>query len=426
MSQAVAATQPKTSNLRWYICALLFFATTVNYIDRQVLGTIAPELQREIGWTEGEYSYIVNAFQIAYAIMFLVWGGIIDRIGVKVGFAIAVAFWSLAGMSTALATTAFGFGIARFLLGIGEAANFPASVKTVAEWFPKRERSFATGVFNAGTNVGAIIAPAAAIMLYEKFGWQSAFIFTGVVGFIWLIFWWIYYERPEDHKGLSTAEFQLIRSDNEEVLTEKTPMWTLLKYRQLWAFALGKMLTDPVWWFYLFWLPKFLSSNYGINGRARIPYLTAIYIIADVGSVGGGWIATALIKRGWTLNKARKTALFLFAFMMPLATVAYFSKSAWTAVVLVGIAAGAHQGWSANLFTLTGDMFPRKAIGSVVGIGSCAGALGGVMMATYVGKLLDGNPNYYLPMFIIAGVTYLVAWGVIHLLAPKLEPAKID
>lgn len=426
MSQVVAASQPKTSNLRWYICALLFFATTVNYIDRQVLGTIAPELQKQIGWTEGEYSQIVNAFQIAYAVMFLAWGGIIDRIGVKLGFTIAIVIWSLAGMGTAFASTAFGFGFARFVLGLGEAANFPASVKTVAEWFPKRERSFATGVFNAGTNVGAIIAPIAAILLYEHFGWRSAFIFTGLVGFLWLIFWWIFYERPEDHRGLSEAEFKLIRQDEEEVLTEKTPMLALLKYRQLWAFALGKMLTDPVWWFYLFWLPKYLSSNFGINGRARIPYLVVVYLIADVGSVGGGWIASALIKRGWTLNRARKTSLFIFAFVMPLVTVAYYSKSAWTAVVLIGIAAGAHQGWSANIFTLSTDMFPRKAVGSVVGIGSCAGALGGVMMATYVGSLLDKNPNYYLPMFIIAGVTYLVAWGVIQLLAPRLEPAQID
>ncbi|HYE76131.1 MAG TPA: MFS transporter [Blastocatellia bacterium] len=427
MSQAaVALGQAKTKHLRWYICALLFFATTVNYIDRQVLGTIAPELQREIGWSELEYSQIVNAFQIAYAMMFLAWCGIIDRIGVKLGFAIAVVIWSLAGMGTALAASAFGFGIARFVLGLGEAANFPASVKTVAEWFPKRERSFATGVFNAGTNVGAIIAPIAAILLYENFGWRSAFIFTGLVGFVWLLFWWIYYDRPEDHPRLSAEEFKMIRGEEEPPLTEKTPMLPLLKYRQLWAFALGKMLTDPVWWFYLFWLPKFLSSNYGINGRARIPYLVVVYLIADVGSVGGGWIASALMKRGWTLNRARKTALFIFAFIMPLVTAAYYSKSAWTAVILVGIAAGAHQGWSANLFTLTADMFPRKAVGSVVGIGSCAGALGGVMMATYVGSLLDANPNYYLPMFIIAGVTYLVAWGVIQLLAPKLEPAKID
>ncbi|HMY70341.1 MAG TPA: MFS transporter, partial [Blastocatellia bacterium] len=310
--------------------------------------------------------------------------------------------------------------------GIGEAANFPASIKAVAEWFPKRERSFATGVFNAGTNVGAIIAPAVAILLYEKVGWRSVFIFTGAVGFLWLAFWWAFYQRPEDHSRLSDDEFKQIRDGEEEPITEKVPMLPLLRFPQTWAFSLGKMLTDPVWWFYLFWLPKFLSSNYGIKGRDRIIYLTVVYIIADVGSVFGGWLASALTKRGWTLNRARKLSMFIFAFMMPLATVAYYSKNAWVAVILIGIAAGAHQGWSANLFTLTTDMFPRKAVGSVVGIGSCAGALGGVLMSTYVGTLLDKNPNYYLPMFIIAGVTYLVAWGAVQLLAPKLEPAKID
>jgi ACS family hexuronate transporter-like MFS transporter len=425
-ASTIEAAGSKTRHLRWYICALLFFATTVNYIDRQVLGTIAPELQREIRWTETDYSNMVNAFQVAYALMFLFWGRIIDRIGVKLGFAIAIVFWSLAGMSHALAATAIGFTVARFALGIGEAANFPASIKTVAEWFPKRERSFATGVFNAGTNVGAIIAPAAAILLYENFGWRSAFIFTGLVGFLWLAFWLWYYESPEKHPRLSKEEFALIREDGEEPVMEKTPMVALLKYRQLWAFAFGKMLTDPVWWFYLFWLPKYLDTNFGIKGRDRIIYLTVVYIIADVGSVGGGWMAAALIKRGWTLNRARKLALFVFAFVMPLVTITYYAKSAWTAVILIGIAAGAHQGWSANLFTLTADMFPRKAVGSVVGIGSCAGALGGVLMSTYAGNVLEKNPSYYLPMFLIAGLTYLIAWGVIQLLAPKLEPARIE
>ncbi|MFN7946320.1 MAG: MFS transporter [Blastocatellia bacterium] len=431
--RAASSSLATISHLRWYICALLFFATTVNYIDRQVLGTLAPELQQKIGWTESEYSQIVIAFQIAYAVMFLVWGGIIDRIGVKLGFAIALVLWSLAGMSHALAASAFGFSVARFFLGIGEAANFPASVKTVAEWFPKKERALATGIFNAGTNVGAIIAPATALLLSEKFGWQSAFIFTGAVGFLWLIFWWWLYQRPETHPRLSAEEFSLIREGEEEVAGQKASLaetlrqWaSLLQYRQLWAFAFGKMLTDPVWWFYLFWLPKFLNKNFGVKGTALIPYLTAVYIIADVGSVGGGWISSALIRRGWTVNRARKTALLLFAVVMPLVTIAHFTSSAWTAVLMIGIAAGAHQGWSANLFTLTADMFPRRAVGSVVGIGSCAGALGGILLPYYAGRVLDQNPGYYLPMFIIAGVTYLIAWAVIHSLAPRMEPAKID
>ncbi|HZS10448.1 MAG TPA: MFS transporter [Blastocatellia bacterium] len=424
--KSVAASLASVKNLRWYICGLLFFVTVVNYIDRQVLSTLAPELQQKIGWTESEYSQIVIAFQVAYGVMFLVWGGIIDRIGVKLGFTIAVIWWSLSGMSTALATSAMGFVIARSLLGVGEAANFPAALKTVAEWFPKKERALATGIFNAGTNVGAIIAPAAALTLSEKFGWQSAFIFTGAVGLLWLAFWWLLYQRPESHPRLSAEEFKLIREGEEETTKEKVPWLSLLGYRQLWAFAFGKMLTDPVWWFYLFWLPKFLNKNFDIKGTALIPYLTAVYIIADVGSVGGGWLSSTLIKRGWTINRARKTALLLFAAIIPPVIIAHYTHSVWTAVIVIGVAAGAHQGWSANLFTLATDMFPRKAVGSVIGIGSCAGAIGGILLPFYAGKVLDQNPKYYLPMFIIAGVIYLIAWAVIQLLVPRLEPAKID
>ncbi len=425
ISSSVLAAAGKIKHLRWYICGLLFFATVVNYIDRQVLGTLAPELQNTIGWTESEYSNIVISFQLAYAIMFLVWGGVIDKIGVKLGFTIALIMWSFAGMGHAFAATAFGFGVARFFLGIGEAANFPASLKTVAEWFPQKERAMATGIFNAGTNVGAIIAPATALVLSAKFGWQSAFIFTGAVGFLWLIFWWWLYQSPEKHPRLSSEELTLIQ-DGVKVDIEKTTPWLpLLGMRQTWAFAVGKMMTDPVWWFYLFWLPKFLNKNFGIKGTALIPYLTVVYLIADVGSVGGGYLSSTLIKRGWTVNKARKTALFLFAIVMPLVTIAHFTTSVWTAVIMVGIAAGAHQGWSANLFTLTTDLFPRKAVGSVVGIGSCAGALGGIMLPLYAGKVLDKNPSYYLPMFIVAGVTYVLAWVAINILTPKMEPAKL-
>ena len=415
----------KIKHLRWYICGLLFFATVVNYIDRQVLGTLAPELQNKIGWSEADYSNIVISFQFAYAIMFLVWGGVLDKIGVKIGFSIALVMWSIAGMGHAFAATAFGFGVARFGLGIGEAANFPASLKTVAEWFPKKERALATGIFNAGTNVGAIIAPATALVLSAKFGWQSAFIFTGAVGFLWLIFWWVFYQRPEDHPRLSSEELKLIRAGEKEEDETKTPWLPLLGMRQTWAFAVGKMMTDPVWWFYLFWLPKFLNKNFGIQGTDLIPYLTVVYIIADIGSVGGGYLSSALIKRGWTVNKARKTTMFLFAAIMPIVILAYFTNSVWLAILLIGIATGAHQGWSANLFTLTTDMFPRKAVASVVGIGSCAGAIGGMLLPYYIGKVLGQNPGNYLPMFIIAGVIYLLAWVAINSLAPKLEPAKI-
>jgi MFS transporter, ACS family, hexuronate transporter len=416
----------KIKHLRWYICALLFFATTINYIDRQVLGTLAPELQTKIGWSELDYGRIVIAFQISYAVMMLISGRIIDKIGTKLGFAIAIVWWSLAAMAHALAGSARGFAVARFFLGVGEAANFPASVKTVAEWFPKSERALATGIFNAGTNVGAILAPATALWLSAAFGWQSAFIVTGAVGFVWLIFWWWLYEQPEKHARLSAAEFAHIRQGEEEQTTEKVSWFKLLGYRQLWAFALGKMLTDPVWWFYLFWLPKFMAGEHNIRGLALIPYLTTVYIIADVGSVGGGWISSALIKRGWTVNAARKTALLTFALMVPFVIIASQTRSAWLAVILIGIAASAHQGWSANLFTIPSDMFPRKAMGSVIGIGSCAGGLGGILVAEFAGRVLNADPRFYLPMFIVAGVAYLIALGIIHLLVPKLEPARLD
>lgn len=433
MSQNVASTVKaaaesvgKIKNLRWYICGLLFFVTVINYIDRQVLSVLEPDyLKQAIGWSELEYGRIVLVFQLSYAAMFLVFGRIMDWIGTKAGFAIAVVWWSLAAIGTALARTPFGFGVARLFLGMGEAANMPGAVKTIAEWFPKSERALATGIFNAGTNVGAILAPIVALTLAEYFGWQSAFVVTGALGFVWLIFWWFMYRRPEEHPRLSVEELQHIESDREEIVTGKVPWLSLLGYRQTWAFALGKMLTDPIWWFYLFWLPKFLSNNHGIKKFALIKYLIVVYLIADVGSVAGGWISSALIKRGWTVNAARKTAMLIFAASMPVVIIASQVQNVWTAIILIGFAAGAHQGISANLFTLTSDMFPKKAVGSVMGIGSCAGSIGGVVVAEFAGRVLNADPSFYTPMFVIAGTSYLVALGLIHLLSPKLEPAKI-
>ena len=415
----------KIKNLRWYICGLLFLATVVNYVDRQVIGALAPELQEKIGGNEAEYSNIVIAFQIGYAIMFLVWGRVIDKIGVKIGLAIGLIVWSIAGMAHGLAATAMGFGVARFFLGVGEAVIFPGSLKTTTEWFPKKERALANGLFNAGTNVGAIVAPATALTLSKYFGWQSAFIFTGGVGFLWLAAWWFLYEQPEKHPRLAAEELEFIKDGEVETKEKGVPWLSLLGYRQLWCFAFGKMLTDPVWWFYLFWLPKFLNKNYGIKGLALIPYLTFIYFIADIGSVGGGYMSSRFLKNGWTVNRARKLTLFCFAFIMPIVTAAYFAKNAWTAVVLISIAAASHQGWSANMYTVATDLFPKRAVASVIGIGSCAGAIGGTLMPLVAGSVLTKNPSYYLPMFIICGVTYLVAWGVMHLFSPRMEPAKL-
>ena len=410
---------------RWVICALLFFATTINYIDRQVLGILAPDLQKEIGWSELDYGRIVVAFQVSYAVMMLVWGRILDRIGTKIGLGIAVTWWSFAAMGTALARSAMGFGFARFMLGVGEAANFPASIKTVAEWFPKSERAFATGIFNAGTNIGAIVAPISVPLIAEAWGWRAAFVLTGALGFLWLIGWWAMYQTAAVHPRLKEAERRYILDGLEEPITAKTPLSEVLGYRQLWAFALGKMLTDPIWWFYLFWLPKFLASEHGIRGRALIPYLTTVYIISDVGSVVGGYVSSALIKRGWSVNAARKTTMGIFASVVPTVIIASQTKSAWLAVILIGIATACHQGWSANIFTLASDMFPRRAVGTVVGFGGFAGGVGGILIAEFAGRVLNANPRYYLPMFIVAGTIYLVALAVVHSLAPRLEPAPM-
>jgi MFS transporter, ACS family, hexuronate transporter len=420
------ASASKVGHFRWVICALLFFATAINYIDRQVLGILAPDLQREIGWSELDYGRIVIAFQISYAVMMLVSGRIIDKIGTKVGFAVAIAWWSLAAMGHAFARSAVGFGVARFFLGVGEAANFPASIKTVAEWFPKKERAFATGIFNGGTNIGAIIAPITVPLIASAWGWQAAFILTGAIGFVWLVLWLLLYRSPETHPRLSPAEREYIRDGVEEPITSKVHWLSLLGHRQLWAVAFGKLMTDPIWWFYLFWLPKFLAQEHGIRGKALIPYLTTVYIISDLGSMVGGYISSKLIARGWTVNRARKTAMLVFASLVPSVIFASQTRNAWIAVLLIGLATACHQAWSANIFTLASDMFPRRAIGSVIGIAGFAGGIGGVLVAEFAGRVLQRDPSFYLPMFVVAGTAYLAALLVIHLLAPRLTPAPID
>ena len=415
----------RRGRVRWIICALLFFAATINYIDRQVLGILAPDLQKEIGWTELDYGRIVIAFQIAYAVMMLVWGRLLDKIGTKVGFAIAVVWWSVAAMGTALARSAVAFGAARFLLGVGEAANFPASIKTVAEWFPKSERAFATGIFNSGTNIGAVVAPLTVPLMAQAWGWQAAFVATGAIGFVWVVAWWIFYHGLDVHPSVNEAERQYIRDGADEPITTKVPLAQVLGYRQLWAFSIGKLLTDPVWWFFLFWLPKFLAQEHNIRGVALIPYLTTVYLVADVGSVLGGYVSSTLIKRGWTVNRARKTAMGIFAAIVPSVIVATQTRSAWLAVGLIAVATACHQAWSANLFTLSSDMFPRRAVGTVVGFGGFMGGIGGILIAEFAGRVLQRDPSYYLPMFVIAGTIYLIALGIIHLLAPRLERAEL-
>jgi len=407
---------------RWVICGLLFFATTVNYVDRQVLGILSKDLKASIGWTEVDYGNIVAAFNAAYAFGLLLAGRLMDRIGTRAGYALAIVWWSLAAMGHALARTPFGFGVARAALGIGEAGNFPAAIKTVAEWFPKKERAFATGIFNAGSNVGAIVAPLTVPWIATHLGWRWAFILTGAIGFIWLLFWLPVYKRPEKHPKVSQAELDHIQSDPPDPPAMKVPWVSLIPHRQTSAFAIGKYLTDPIWWFYLYWIPGFLRDNHGLDLTTIGPPLIAIYLIADIGSIGGGWLSSMFIKRGWTINRSRKTAMLICALVVTPIIFAANVKNLWAAVALIGLAAAAHQGWSCNLFTTTSDMFPRQAVGSVVGIGGMAGALGGATMAVATGYILQSTGQNYSIVFMIAGTAYLVALLVIHLLAPNLEP----
>jgi ACS family hexuronate transporter-like MFS transporter len=422
-AQTASSVTARVGYYRWRICALLFAATTINYIDRQVLGVLAPDLGRIVGWSELEYSYIVTAFQAAYAIGLVSAGAIIDRVGTRIGYALAIGVWSLAAMGHALAATVTGFAIARFLLGLGEAGNFPAAIKTVAEWFPRRERALATGIFNSGSNVGAILAPFAVPLIAVTWGWQWAFLFTGVLSVAWLVTWLTTYHPPAQHAGLSAAELAYIRSDPDEA-TDKPPWLQLLRHREAWAFVAGKFITDPIWWFFLFWLPKFLNSEYGLTLTKLGPPLIAIYLMADVGSIGGGWLAGRFLKRGWTVNRARKSAMLFCALAILPIVFAARAHNLWVAVVLIGFATAGHQGWSANLFTLTSDLFPRRAVASVVGLGGFAGALGGMLISTLTGFLLETTGSY-VPVFVMAGFAYLFALALVHLLVPRLTPARI-
>ena len=411
-------------NYRWIICALLFFATTINYVDRSVFGVLEPELKEKIGWTATEFGDINAYFNLAYAIGFLFAGWMIDKFGVRFGYAFSLTVWSLAAASHAFARDATQFAMARFALGLGEAGNFPAAIKTVAEWFPKKERALCTGIFNAGSNVGAILAPAVVPTLVIYYGWQSAFVLTGLIGLIWVFFWWPVYHRPQDHPRLSAEELAYIESDPADPAV-KVPWAMLLPHRQTWAFAIGKFMTDAIWWFYLFWFAKFMNETFGVDIKSIGPPMITVYLLADVGSIAGGWQSSWLLKKGWTANAARKTAMLTCALLVIPVVFAPLTSNMWVAVLLIGLATAAHQGFSANLFTLTSDMFPRYAVGSVVGIGGFAGAMGGYLMNRGAGRLKDMTGDYFY-MFAIAGSAYLIALLIIHILVPRLEPVQLD
>ena len=433
---------PRVGHYRWLICALLFVAATVNYIDRQVIGILKPTLQHEFGWSEVDYGDIVFAFQLAYAAGLLLAGRMIDWLGTKLGFTVAIVIWSIAAIAHAEAAvfgpavasflamfgltysaSVAGFMLARVALGFGEAGNFPASIKTVAEWFPKRERALATGIFNSGTNVGALITPLVVPWITIQFGWYWAFIATGLLGFVWLAFWWPMYRKPEEHPRVGAAELALIQSDPPES-TVSVPLKEILPHRQAWAFAIAKFMTDPIWWLYLFWVPDFFSRQFGLDLKSLGLPLVVIYQMASVGSIGGGWLSSTLIRRGWTINAARKTAMLVCALLVLPIMVASQAKSVWMAVAIVGLAAAAHQGWSANVFTLVGDMFPKQAVATVVGFGGMAGAIGGMLIAKLTGFLLQTTGSY-LVVFVIAGTAYLAALAIVQLIVPRLDPARL-
>jgi ACS family hexuronate transporter-like MFS transporter len=431
----------KIGKYRWTICTLIFFATTINYLDRAVISLLKSDLTKEFKWTETDYSNLVIAFQLSYAIGMLGVGRFIDKVGTKMGYAISLIAWSIAAMGHALVRSTFGFFIARSALGITEAGNFPAAIKTTAEWFPKKERAFATGIFNSGSNVGAIIAPLIVPWIAVHLGWRWAFVITGAIGLIWLLFWFMIYQVPAKHKRLSKAEYDYIHSDRDEAtvtanaagVIERVSWFRLLSFRQTWAFVLGKFLTDPVWWFYLFWLPAFLKAQYGLTGTDVALPIALVYTMSSVGSIGGGWLPLILINKGWQVFKARKTSMLIYAFcVVPVVFAQWLgSYSMWYAVVIIGFAAAAHQAWSANIFTTTSDMFPKATVASVTGIGGMAGAVGGILIASLAGKLFDHykalgsiETGYYI-MFIICGVAYIVAWLVMHFLVPRLKPIEL-
>lgn len=410
---------------RWVVVVLLFFATTINYLDRQIIGLLKPALETEFRWTETDYGHIVMAFSAAYAAGLLFFGKLIDRIGTKAGYTVSILFWSAAAMLHAAVKSTLGFGFVRLLLGLGESGNFPAAIKSVAEWFPKKERALATGLFNSGASIGAVITPILVPIIVAACGWRYAFVITGGLGFIWLIFWLIFYDIPSRQKRLSIAELNYINSDDKQCHDEDIvrPDWnTLIRLRRTWAFIIGKFLTDPVWWFFIFWLPSYFSSSFAIDLKKPSLQLGLIYVATTIGSIGGGYLSSLLIKRGWPAFKARKRIMLIAAFCVVPVVTARFTGNVWIAVALLSLAAAAHNAWSANIFTMASDLFPRSAVSSVIGIGGMAGAVGGILFPLLAGYLLDmyklqhNISAGYNILFLICGSAYLVAWGIIHLL----------
>jgi MFS transporter, ACS family, aldohexuronate transporter len=439
MAQPASATVPAPGpaspmgGYRWVVCALLFAATTVNYIDRQILALIKEFLDKELGWSNETFGWVNGVFQLAYAVGLLAFGRFVDRYGTKIGYAVSIAMWSLAAISHAAVGSIGGFFAARTFLGVSEGGNFPSAIKAVALWFPRRERALATSIFNAGTNVGAIIAPMMIPAIAIHFGWRSTFVLAGLAGFVWLFFWFPMYDVPEKRKNLSQAEYDFIRSDKDEGAAGGRPVgeWRALRHRQTWSFITAKFFTDPVWWFFLIWLPDYFRATRGLDIKHSWVLIVTIYSIVTVLSIAGGWVTGWLTTRGWTVTRARKTGMFLFALcVLPILGVTRVGD--WPAVLLIGFAASAHQAWSANLYTTVSDMFPKKDVATIVGLGGMAGSAGGFLFPILTGRLLDrftaaGNVTAgYTILFTICAFAYVVSFVVHHLLAPRFEPIPAE
>lgn len=444
-SSTIQNNDPKSSlsetigNYRWRICGLVFFATTINYLDRQVIALLKGPLSEELNWNDGDYANIEIAFKIFYAIGMLGAGSVVDKLGTKIGYALATTLWSIAAVAHAFVNTVMGFAIVRSALGLTESGNFPAAIKTTAEWFPQKERALATGIFNSGSNIGAIVAPLSVPYIASELGWEWAFIITGLLGFVWLVLWMVIYDTPARSKKLSKAEYDYIHSDIPTAQTleneqQKVSWLKLLSFRQTWAFSIGKLLTDPIWWFYLFWLPDFLQSEYKLSSVEIAFPVALVYMISTIGSVGGGWLPMFFVNNGMSNFKARRTAMLIFAlFVIPIVFSQVLGEiNMWLAIVTIGIAASAHQAWSANIFTTVSDMFPKKVTGSITGIGGMFGAIGGIMLSMFVQKnmfvyyrSIDQIETAYYIMFAVCGGAYLLAWIIMRLLVPVAKPVEV-
>ncbi|MBL7700331.1 MAG: MFS transporter [Chitinophagaceae bacterium] len=419
----------KTGNYRWVICALLFLATTINYIDRQVIGLLKPHLEKEFSWTEVDYGRIVMTFALCYAVGYVVFGNLIDKIGTKIGYGVAVLLWSVAAVLHAVVRTTIGFGWVRGLLGLSEAGNFPAAVKTVTEWFPAKERALATGIFNSGTSIGAVVAPLLVPWVLGAYGWQEAFVITGAMGFVWLIFWWALYEKPSRHKKVTVEEYRYIHQDSAVTASasESIGWMRLLGMPQTWVFIVGKVFTDPIWWFFLFWLPSYFASAFQLDLTKPSLHLAIIYSATTIGSVGGGYFSSYLIKRGWTAVNARRLALSIVSVAVVPIIFARYATNIWVVVGIISLVAAAHQAWSTNIFTIVSDLVPKRSVSTVVGIGGMSGSLGATFFPLFVGWLLEHYKQLgdisagYNILFVICGCAYFFAWIIIEILVRSIK-----